>query len=95
MILRSFKNSPFSLVVALTAASCAATAQNDPSEPPKEGYDRLGHAYYVIAAFCAGTSTILALLSMFLHLKAYRRPDCQRLIIRILWMYVLFVDCGG
>ncbi|KXS19790.1 DUF300-domain-containing protein [Gonapodya prolifera JEL478] len=43
-----------------------------------------------IALVCTLFACTVTLVSIWHHLKNYRRPDCQRLIIRILWMVPVY-----
>ncbi|KAI8825289.1 organic solute transporter subunit alpha/Transmembrane protein [Fimicolochytrium jonesii] len=45
---------------------------------------------YFLAGLGAVTATTISFYTMFLHLKNYRRPDLQRLTIRILWMVPIY-----
>lgn len=42
------------------------------------------------SALAAYAATGVSLLTMWRHLKNYRRPDAQRLICRILWMVPIY-----
>ena len=57
----------------------------------QEGGDTIGPFWLGISFLAAIFGTLLSFLSIYLHLKNYRRPDLQRLIIRIIWMYVVWV----
>lgn len=54
-----------------------------------EGSSRVGSFTYYSAVISVLGSTAVSLYTIFLHLKNYRRPDLQRLTIRILIMYLL------
>ena len=55
----------------------------------KEGVEKLGPVYVlcVLAALAASASSFY---TIWLHLKNYRRPDLQRLSIRILLMIPVY-----
>ncbi|KAK6099191.1 hypothetical protein MT418_8444 [Batrachochytrium dendrobatidis] len=58
--------------------------------PIQQGSTKVGAVAYFLAGVSVFVATVLSLYSMFLHLKNYRRPDLQRLIIRILWMVPIY-----
>ncbi|KAI9032187.1 organic solute transporter Ostalpha-domain-containing protein [Hyaloraphidium curvatum] len=43
-----------------------------------------------LSGAAAYAASLLTLATMWRHLKNYRRPDCQRLICRILWMVPIY-----
>ncbi|TPX45620.1 hypothetical protein SeMB42_g01694 [Synchytrium endobioticum] len=56
----------------------------------EEGSEKLGALPYVLAGLGAFSGTAIALWSMWMHLKNYRRPDLQRAILRIIWMVPIY-----
>ncbi|KAH6560211.1 hypothetical protein BASA60_000411 [Batrachochytrium salamandrivorans] len=56
----------------------------------EQGSSKVGAFAYSLAGLSVLIASVLSFYSMFLHLKNYRRPDLQRLIIRILWMVPVY-----
>ena len=44
----------------------------------------------VLCGLSSSVASLIALVSIFMHLKNYRRPDVQRLIIRILFLVPIY-----
>ena len=57
-----------------------------------EGIQKIGLPLFILSLLTTTLATGISLYTIFLHLKNYRRPDLQRLTIRILLMHV-FVVC--
>jgi hypothetical protein len=53
-----------------------------------EGWEKLGKGAYYPALLFTLIACGLTFHSMTQHILQYRRPDVQRLILRIFWMYV-------
>ncbi|RKO91525.1 organic solute transporter Ostalpha-domain-containing protein [Blyttiomyces helicus] len=56
----------------------------------EEGSHKIGSFAYYTAAIAAIGGSAVSFYTMFVHLKNYRRPDLQRLTIRILWMVPVY-----
>ncbi|KAJ3106968.1 hypothetical protein HDU97_005249 [Phlyctochytrium planicorne] len=54
----------------------------------EEGSAKIGGFFYGVAGTCAFAGCVISFYSMLLHLKNYRRPDLQRMTLRIMLMYV-------
>ncbi|KND02010.1 uncharacterized protein SPPG_02515 [Spizellomyces punctatus DAOM BR117] len=55
-----------------------------------EGGRIMGPFPYFIAGLAAFVGSAISFYTMFLHFKNYRRPEVQRLAIRILWMVPVY-----
>ena len=51
-----------------------------------EGITRVGAVTYIWAVLSVFGASAVSIYTVWLHLKNYRRPDLQRVTIRILWM---------
>jgi hypothetical protein len=52
------------------------------------GTEKVGSVIYGLCVFCVLSASGVSLFTIWSHLKNYRRPDLQRLSIRIILMYV-------
>ncbi|KNE62911.1 hypothetical protein AMAG_08089 [Allomyces macrogynus ATCC 38327] len=75
-------------VQSLVAAAVAAA--NEIGTNVQEGWEKIGNRAYYPALVFTVLACILTARSMIAHLKAYRRPDVQRLILRIFWMVPIY-----
>lgn len=55
-----------------------------------EGMEKLGTFIYTLAGLCVFGSVITSFYTVFTHLRNYRKPDLQRLSIRILIMVPVY-----
>ena len=53
----------------------------------EEGIQKIGLPLFILAFLTTSIATGISVYTIALHLKNYRRPDLQRLTIRILLMY--------
>ncbi|KAJ3130268.1 hypothetical protein HK098_004315 [Nowakowskiella sp. JEL0407] len=56
----------------------------------EEGAEKIGLFAYRLATFCAFLASVIAVYAVFCHLKNYRRPLQQRLVVRIIWMVPVY-----
>ncbi|KNE61911.1 hypothetical protein AMAG_07180 [Allomyces macrogynus ATCC 38327] len=75
---------------AQSLATAAVAAANEIGANVQEGWEKLGNRAYYPALVFTLLACILTARSMIAHLKAYRRPDVQRLILRIFWMVPIY-----
>jgi hypothetical protein len=52
----------------------------------EQGIEKIGLPLFLLAFFSALSAMGISMFTILLHLKNYRRPDLQRLTLRILLM---------
>lgn len=57
----------------------------------EEGSSKVGALTYTWSVLSVIGASLVSFYTIFLHLKNYRRPDLQRLTIRILLMYISLI----
>ncbi|KAJ1569200.1 hypothetical protein HK405_008540 [Cladochytrium tenue] len=88
-----------SLTSTRTAAPLAATTIAQYAfDPLQEGAAKIGAFWFAIAGICGAVGSAISLYAMAMHLKNYRRPDLQRMTLRIMlimyYLVIFYLQCS-